>query len=225
MSDPCYILATEKPWHDPMFENLVSSTTGNWIRVSRKDQLLDLIKKHEPKMIFLPHWSHLIPSEIIINYKCVIFHMTDLPYGRGGSPLQNLILNGKKETMVSALLADKGLDTGDVFLKKGLSLSGSAQEIFHRSSLLIEDMILEILKKELKPMPQMGDPVVFKRRTPEMSDISSLQTTDELYDYIRMLDADGYPHAYIETNSFKLEFRNASKRKDEVIADVRITKK
>ena len=44
--------------------------------------------------------------------------MTDLPYGRGGSPLQNLIINGHKETMMSALRCVQELDAGPIYLKK-----------------------------------------------------------------------------------------------------------
>ncbi len=56
--------------------------------------------------------------------------MTDLPYGRGGSPLQNLIQRGHTSTMLTALRCGAGLDTGDVYLKQPLSLHGSAEEIF-----------------------------------------------------------------------------------------------
>lgn len=225
MNVPTYILATEKSWHDQLFLQLRSSDFGNWVRVEKSNDLLQTIEKYKPEMIFFPHWSSIIPDRIISQQKCVIFHMTDLPYGRGGSPLQNLIVDGKKETMISALLADKGLDTGDVYLKKPLSLVGSAQEIFERSSQIIHEMILEIIEKKIEPIPQQGTPTIFKRRTPEMSDISQLQTVEQIFDYIRMLDADGYPHAFIETNSFKLEFRNAQLKEGEVIANVRIIKK
>jgi len=37
----------------------------------------------------------IILKEIFENYEIILFHMTDLPYGRGGSPLQNLIVRGK----------------------------------------------------------------------------------------------------------------------------------
>ena len=44
--------------------------------------------------------------------------MTDLPFGRGGSPLQNLIVRGFEETMTSAIKVTKGIDTGDIYLKE-----------------------------------------------------------------------------------------------------------
>jgi methionyl-tRNA formyltransferase len=51
--------------------------------------------------------------------------------------------------------------------------------------------------------------VIFKRRNPSQSNISRLRSVDEIYDAIRMLDADGYPHAFIEYDNLKIEFRNA----------------
>jgi methionyl-tRNA formyltransferase len=53
-----------------------------------------------------------------------------LPYGRGGSPLQNLIDLGHKDTFVSALKMTEELDAGAIYLKKPLSLEGLAEEIY-----------------------------------------------------------------------------------------------
>jgi methionyl-tRNA formyltransferase len=168
----------------------------------------------------------MIPGSVFRNFECIVFHMTDLPYGRGGSPLQNLISLGYEETKISALRVEAGLDTGPVYLKKTLSLLGTAEEIFLRSSFIIGEMIKEILDKRISAQPQVGSSVIFKRRKPEDSDISKLIKIEEVYDYIRMLDGEGYPPAFIETDHFKFEFsRSSLKSNDIIIADVRITKK
>jgi len=57
--------------------------------------------------------------------------MTDLPLGRGGSPLQNLIERGIEKTKISALKVEDGVDTGDIFIKEPLNLKGTAEEIFN----------------------------------------------------------------------------------------------
>ena len=57
----------------------------------------------DPQLYFVPHWSHQIPESIWGSWPTVIFHMTDLPYGRGGSPLPNLIQRGHSSTMLTAL--------------------------------------------------------------------------------------------------------------------------
>ena len=136
--------------------------------------------------------------------------MTDLPYGRGGSPLQNLIVRGHKETKISAIQVTKKLDGGPVYMKRPLSLAGSAQEIFVRcADIVFQEMIPLLLSEKMTPKPQEGEPVVFKRRKPEEGQITSDMELDKIYDYIRMLDAEGYPRAYMEFGGYRLEFENA----------------
>ena len=87
------ILLTDKSWHDDLFKNLSSEKHAiKCIRVKKKEKFnLELCRTFSPDWIFIPHWSYKkIPKEIFNNYRCVVFHMTDLPYGRGGTPLQNL---------------------------------------------------------------------------------------------------------------------------------------
>ena len=60
--------------------------------------------------------------------------MTDLPYGRGGSPLQNLIIRGHRDTQLTALKCEENVDEGPVYAKTPLSLSGSAEEILARGA-------------------------------------------------------------------------------------------
>ena len=80
--------------------------------------------------------------------------MTDLPYGRGGSPLQNLIIRGNKTTKISAIKVTKGIDEGPVYLKKELNLDGTAKEIFVRSAYIIQEMIESIINSTIFPKPQ-----------------------------------------------------------------------
>ncbi len=223
-----YILLTEKSWHEPLFNSLQQELAEyNWVLINDKNDFnLEYISNLAPEKIFIPHWSYIIPEEIFLKYPCVVFHMTDLPYGRGGSPLQNLIVRGKKETKISALLVDKGLDTGDIFLKSELPLHGTAQEIFLRSVDVIKEMIKTIIVESLQPVPQEGQPENFKRRKPSDGNIENLEDLHSIYDFIRMLDAEGYPNAFIETNHFRFEFSRASiKSNKEILADVRIIKK
>lgn len=178
-----------------------------------------------PKYIFFPHWSYIIPKEIHQNFQCVIFHMTDLPFGRGGSPLQNLIVRGIYETQLSAIRCVSTLDGGDIYLKRPLSLWGSAEEIFLRAAELIKEMIIEIVRQNPVPIPQQGEPVIFKRRVPSESNMATLNNLKQVFDYIRMLDAEGYPAAFLETDYLRLEFNRASLKGDNILADVKITLK
>ena len=127
--------------------------------------------------------------------------------------------------MLTALRCGAGLDTGDVYLKEPLSLCGSAEEIFLRSDQLIEKMIAYIVREDPVAFPQQGEPVLFSRRTPAQSNLSNCSDGEltSWYDQIRMLDAEGYPHAFLEVHGMRLEFRRVARRSDGLYADVKIT--
>ena len=223
-----YILVSEKNWNKNLLENLSSrKDNSKWVLINnKKDFKIENINSINPDKIFIPHWSYIISDEIYEKHECIVFHMTDLPFGRGGSPLQNLIILKKEKTKISALKVVKELDAGPIYLKKDLNLYGTAEEIFIRSNSIIELMIIELIDKNLEPKEQKGDVVHFKRRKPNDSNLIDLKDLNGIYNHIRMLDADGYPKAFIENNCFKFEFSRAVlKTNGEIKADVRIIKK
>lgn len=221
-------VASEKPWNKTLVDRLNDWSFNHEFKLlDRKEDLNEeFISSSNPQYIFFPHWSHMIPKSIYEKYECVVFHMTDLPYGRGGSPLQNLIVRGHKKTKISALKVEEGLDTGPIYLKSPLSLEGTAKEIFERADLVIEEMIKEIVTHQPKPVEQKGEVVEFKRRKPEEGCMNDLKDINSIFDYIRMLDAPTYPNAFIELEHFRIEFSNAQLKEGESIeANVRIIKK
>lgn len=180
------------------------------LRLKKPEELVsDFLEKINPDWIFFPHWSWIIPKSVYEKYPCVIFHMTDVPYGRGGSPLQNLIIKGHKSTFLSAIRCEKDLDAGPVYLKKFLSLEGTAEEILIRASNLMPEIIKEIVLNNTAPVPQVGPITTFTRRSPKDGNLSVLDTLDGVFDYIRMLDGDGYPPAFVESDNLIIEFKNA----------------
>jgi methionyl-tRNA formyltransferase len=197
---------------------------GTWTYVGRREDLTPAcVNKLAPRCLFFLHWSWIVPVAIVDHHECVCFHMTDVPYGRGGSPLQNLILRGHRETQLTALRMTRQLDAGPVYLKETLSLSGSAEAILTRATHLSADMMLRIVTERPAAVDQSGEPVVFERRRPEQSRLPHVEDLDRLYDFIRMLDADGYPHAFLEHDGCRFEFRRAERCDGRVEAAVTIT--
>ncbi len=221
-----YVIATSRKWFEDMAGNLSESTANEFKLIRNTSELtLENLKVINPRYVFFPHWSYIIPAVIYNSFECVIFHMTDVPFGRGGSPLQNLIARGIYETKISAMRCSAEIDAGPVYLKKPLSLHGSAEEIYLRASGIMKEMILAIIEKEISPNEQEGEATCFARRKPEDGNIAGLNALHKVFDYIRMLDADGYPNAFLETEYFRLEFRRATLKQGKVISDVIITKK
>jgi methionyl-tRNA formyltransferase len=226
MKNKTYIVATIRPWNIKIYEEILIHYPGNWYLITKPEELTEeFINKIKPRYIFFPHWSQIIPSEILNIAECIGFHETDLPYGRGGSPIQNLIVSGHTNTQISAIKLIEKVDAGPVYLKRPLSLEGLAEEIFIRTSKIVAEMILEIITKEPKPKKQKGISTVFKRRKPAQSEISTkLKTLKELFDHIRMLDACGYPIAFLRYGDFKFELSRPALRSDSIEANVRIIK-
>lgn len=220
------IFASSKPWHYDAFEAAVFDRHYQKHYVSTQDQLtLTLSRVKNPRYIFFLHWNWKVPQNIIDTYECVCFHMTDLPYGRGGSPLQNLILAGKTETAVTAFRMVEEMDAGPIYAKKIIRLAGRAEEIYRRAGDSCWEMIDWIVRTEPTPQPQVGQVTIFKRRTPSESAMPESVSMTDLYDFIRMLDAPTFPQAFIDHGDFRYEFDFAEILNDEIRARVTIRRK
>ena len=206
------VIATVKEWNIENYFTLkeMYKRRYSFHLVTDKQELTqENVKKLNPKYIFFPHWSWIISEDIYDNYECIVFHMTDLPYGRGGTPFQNLIMNEVYDTKISALRVDGGIDSGDIYFKENFNIAiGSAEENFIRlSTIIFTKMIPKFLEENLIPRKQRGKVVEFKRRKADESNLIKLKNKSlhKLYDFIRMLDADGYPKAYIQLDKIKVE--------------------
>lgn len=221
-----YIVATVKPWNIKAYHDIISHYPGEWTLVTSPDELVRLARADKaalPDYIFFPHWSHIVSDWFTENTCCVCFHETELPYGRGGSPIQNLIVRNHTETVISAIKMTGELDAGPILLQRPLSLLGTAEEIFIRSSKVVAEMIGEIIKGNYTLTPQQGEITTFKRRKPEQSEITpEITTLADLFDHIRMLDAESYPNAFVKVGKFRLEFSRATLRTGYIQADARI---
>ncbi|MDD5618130.1 MAG: methionyl-tRNA formyltransferase, partial [Candidatus Omnitrophica bacterium] len=90
-------------------------------------------------------------------------------------------------------------------------------------SKIIIKLIRKMIANKPIPKPQIGRVVRFKRRTPKQSKITKrLKNINSLFDFIRMLDAEGYPRAYLETSGFRFTFKNPAMHKKVIVSSVTI---
>jgi methionyl-tRNA formyltransferase len=219
-----YVVAGSRPWLRPIFDQRLAKLPGQWHFVAAREELtLARLKELKPRYVFFLHWSWIVPTEITSAFECVCFHMTDVPYGRGGSPLQNLIERGHEKTRLTALRMADAVDAGPVYRKADLSLSGTAEQIYVRAANLSADLVAEMIVQHPAPLEQQGEPTLFVRRKPEQSAIPPGASLDKVHDHIRMLDADGYPPAFLVYGGLRFEFRRSARYAGRVVADVVIT--
>jgi methionyl-tRNA formyltransferase len=221
-----YVVVSSKPWSRRIFDETISTHPGRWEFLDDRGELTeDRLAELAPRYVFFLHWSWLVPPAIVNNFECVCFHMTDLPFGRGGTPLQNLIVRGFDTTVLTAFRMTEQLDAGPVYLKRPLSLDGSADEIYLRATETAARMIEQIVADEPDPVAQKGEATVFTRRTPDQSEITpEIDTLARLHDHIRMLDADGYPHAFLRVGALRFTFTSSTHGDGFVRAEVEITR-
>ena len=216
-----YIIITKEIWDKKNFNKIDKK-----IFVLNKIDNVK-IKKINPNIIFFIHWSKLIKESLFNKYLCIQFHSSDLPKGRGGSPIQNQILLNLNKTKLSAFKVSKNLDSGPTCMKKNLSLKGSALDIFRRMETTSVQMIKKIIiKKNISFINQKGKPTYFKRRKENDSEINfkNIFNIKELYNFCRMLDAPGYPNAFIQLNKYKFSFNNVRMHRNKINAKVEIIK-
>ena len=216
-----FIIITKRKWNLNNFKKL----NKNILILDKIN--LSKIKKINPKIIFFIHWSKLINNSIFKKYLCIQFHSSNLPKGRGGSPIQNQILSNIKKTKISAFKVSQSLDAGPICLQENLSLQGNALSIFTR----MEDKSIQMIKKIIKKKnlvfkQQKGKPSFFKRRMPSESQINvhKTKTINKLYNFLRMLDAPNYPKAFIKLNKFKFTFNDIKISNNKINAKVEIVK-
>lgn len=216
-----YVIASSKDWFH--LKNMNNELRDRLFFLDKKEDLtIKNLEKISPRFIFFPHWNWFISEDIFNNFECVVFHTAPLPYGRGGSPIQNLILNGHREAPVCSLMVNGTLDGGPIYIKETVSLEGSLTQIFERINLSINKQINQIIENEPKPKAQKGEVVTFKRRNNLDNKIPINSKLLDFYDRVRMLDHPEYPKSYIEHGTLRFEFENCFLEDNELVAKVKV---
>ena len=204
-----YVICAYRPFALQLYKRLSKKNNFHLIKTS-KSLSYSKIKKINPKFIFFPDWSWIVPPKIVENFNCICFHESDLPKFRGGSPLQNQIIRGIKKTKTTAFLMNNYIDGGDILMKKNLSLEGNIDEIFERMEKNDYEIIKKIISGKFKKSAQKGRSSMYKRRLPNQSELQNLNHSKEfLYNFIRML-GDPYPNAYIKIGKKKIIFKSST---------------
>lgn len=206
------IIVSTKNWNLVNIRKFKKKKNKIKIRIISDNKKLNqrYLNKFSPDFIFFIHWSRKVKNEIIKKYNCYNFHMTDLPFGRGGSPLQNLLLRDIEKTKISLFKMNNKLDAGSILYKENFFLKGSAQQIYESLSKKCIRIIDKILKKnKIKYIKQEGRVRYFKRIKNNKLIIKKNQSLRNIYNQIRMRDANTYLKTFIKVGNYKISLKNA----------------
>ena len=131
-------------------------------KIKKNTDLHDLIKKLNPDFLVVVSYGNIIPKEIldVPKYMPVNIHPSLLPQYRGATPIQQSLLKGDKETGVTFIRMDEGIDTGDILHVKKIQIedednfAGLSYKLAHLSGLLLSGLLEEISENIITPLPQ-----------------------------------------------------------------------
>lgn len=115
----------------------------------RSDEAFERISAEEPDFIVVAAYGKILPKRVldIPEYGCINIHGSLLPKYRGAAPIQWCVINGEKETGITTMLMNEGLDTGDILLsvKTPIGDEETAGELFDRLAGMTSQLILDTL--------------------------------------------------------------------------------
>lgn len=104
----------------------------------RAQEFVEELKALEPELIVVVAFGQFLPKDILQmpKYGCINVHASLLPKYRGAAPIHYAIMNGEKQSGVTIMMMDEGMDTGDMLAKTVTNIS--------------DDMTMGVLHDQLK---------------------------------------------------------------------------
>jgi len=195
---------TYRQWAIDIYSEIQKNSDYIYLIIDSFEKYSDeIVHDFKPDYILFYGWSWIVSSNIINNYKCIMLHPSPLPKYRGGSPIQNQIINNEKQSMVTLFIMTDNLDDGDIIFQKEISFKGHLEEIFKNITKIGIELTMKMLKGNYNLSKQDNTQATYcKRRKPSESEITieelKTKSSEYLFNKIRMLE-DPYPNAYINT--------------------------
>ncbi len=120
------------------------------LKVRKNTEFIEKIKELKPDVICVVAYGKILPKEIldIPQLGCINVHGSLLPKYRGAAPIQWAVINGDKETGITTMYMDVGMDTGDMILKEKVSIgeNETTGELWDRLSKIGGELLVKTLK-------------------------------------------------------------------------------
>ena len=120
-------------------------------KVRNNEEFISKIKDLKPDVICVVAYGKILPKEILDIPKigCINVHGSLLPQYRGAAPIQWAVLNGDRETGITTMYMDVGMDTGDMILKEKVTIGDdeTTGELWDRLSKIGGELLVKTLKE------------------------------------------------------------------------------
>ena len=182
----------------------------------KNDDVSAQIENMNADVIVVVAYGKILPKRILeaAKYGCINVHASLLPKYRGAAPIQWSVINGDKETGVTVMQMDEGLDTGDILCieKTEIGENETSEELFNRLSLIGADALIKALddieKGISKPIPQgKSDHSYAEKITKALSPIDWNKSAVEVHNLVRGLQT--WPCAQTKLNGKNIKIHKS----------------
>lgn len=174
----------------------------------KNGELQPFLDEVKPELIIVVAYGKILP-EYVLNYPrygCVNAHASLLPLYRGAAPIQRVIIDGHKETGVTAMKMEKGLDTGDMICVEKIAIedNDTAETLHDKLAAVGANVLINTIEKykkgDFSAEKQDDSKATYAHMlTKAEGEINWDKTNEEVYNLIRGMDS--WPMAYTYYNA------------------------
>jgi len=186
---------------------------NSWI-IPHAEKLVDLLKEtgHESNLIH--KHAEVVEGDILCILGCekifkaldknkhnLVVHESDLPKGKGWSPLTWQILEGKNEIPITLFEATEGVDSGAIYFQDIIHLEGNElnDEIKNKQGEATNDLIIKFINSypNVAGKEQKGEESFYPKRTPKDSELDINKSIAAQFNLLRVCDNERYPAWFV----------------------------
>lgn len=189
---------------------ILTDNPGSWM-MSYVPDLIDRLHRRDHNVIWAYNWDEVPGGDILVMLSCerilsrrqlarhksnVVVHPSNLPFGRGWSPLAWQVLEEKTSIPICLFEAVTKVDTGPVYLRDVIRTEGNElnEELKQKQGEKTVEMVIKYVDNyPMKGEQQEGSGTYYPRRTPADSELEMDRTLGELFNQLRVVDNDRYP--------------------------------
>ncbi len=179
----------------------------------REPETVEALRSLQPEVIAVVAYGRILPQSVLdIPAKgCINIHASSLPKYRGAAPYQWAVLNGEKETGVTAMYLCREMDAGDIIeiSKTAIEPNETAGELLDRLAELGAALLCKTLRRleqeTVTATPQDGTAATYAPMLDKtMCPIDWDKTAQQVHDHVRGLHPWPVATAEIQGTKFKI---------------------
>jgi methionyl-tRNA formyltransferase len=179
----------------------------------KDEKLIDRIRHIQPDFLVVIAFGHILSEKVLQlpKFGAINIHASLLPKYRGPAPIQWSIINGERQTGVTTMLMDKGLDTGDILLAKEepIFAEDTSEDLHDRLALSSADLLIKTLEGyaslKIKPIPQNHSQATYAPLLQKQDGrIDWQKSAEQLHSFIRGMTPWPGAFTYHDQNRLKL---------------------